>query len=38
MGKQKPEEYTIEKEYLGKYSIEELLARIIKSHLGQQGR
>lgn len=27
--------YTIEREFLGKFSVEELLVRIVKSHLEQ---
>ena len=36
--KKKPVLYTIEREYLKKYSVEELLARIITSHLQKLGR
>jgi hypothetical protein len=30
-----PIQYTIEREYLAKFSTEELIVRIIKSHLNQ---
>ncbi|MCI8496603.1 MAG: hypothetical protein HFI74_13235 [Lachnospiraceae bacterium] len=30
-----PVQYTVEREYLAKYSVEELLIRIIRSHLNQ---
>jgi hypothetical protein len=36
--KKKPVLYIIEREYLKKYSAEELLARIITSHLQKLGR
>lgn len=33
MGKKEPIQYTVEREFLSKFSIEELLIRIVKSHL-----
>ena len=33
MGKKEPIRYTVEREFLSKLSVEELLIRIIKSHL-----
>jgi len=33
MGKKEPIRYTVEREFLSKFSVEELLIRIIKSHL-----
>lgn len=35
MGKKEPIQYTVEREFLSKFSIEELLVRIIKSHLNE---
>lgn len=35
MKKKEPVEYTVEREFLSKFSVEELLIRIIKSHLNQ---
>ncbi len=29
--------YTVEREFLNKFSVQELLIRIIKSHLGEKG-
>ena len=36
MEKGKVKEYTIEREYLGRVSLEELLVRIIESHLNNK--
>lgn len=33
MAKKEPEHYTVEREFLGKFTVEELIIRIIKSHL-----
>ncbi|MBS4979996.1 MAG: hypothetical protein KHZ72_01280 [Lachnospiraceae bacterium] len=33
MGKKEHEKYMVEREYLSKISVEELLVRIVKSHL-----
>lgn len=33
MEKKEPIQYTVEREFLSKFSIEELLIRIVKSHL-----
>lgn len=33
MAKKEPAQYTVEREFLGKFSVEELLIRIVKSHL-----
>ena len=33
--KKKPVQYTVEREYLAKFSAEELLIRIIRAHLNQ---
>ena len=35
MEKGKAKEYTIEREYLGRVSIEELLVKIIEAHLNR---
>ncbi len=35
MKKKEPNQYTVEREFLSKFSAEELLIRIIKSHLDQ---
>ncbi len=35
MKKKEPNQYTVEREFLSKISAEELLIRIIKSHLDQ---
>jgi hypothetical protein len=31
--KKKPAQYIVEREFLGKFSVEELLIRIVKSHI-----
>lgn len=36
MKKKEPVVYTVEREFLGKFSEEELLVRIIKSHLNRE--
>ncbi|MGI6011510.1 MAG: hypothetical protein ACOX8H_08460 [Ruminococcus sp.] len=33
MAKKEPAQYIVEREFLGKYSVEELLIRIVKSHV-----
>lgn len=33
MAKKEPAQYIIEREFLGKFSVEELLVRIVKSHV-----
>lgn len=33
MAKKESAQYTVEREFLGKFSVEELLVRIVKSHL-----
>ena len=33
MVKKTPVKYTVEREFLGKFSVEELLVRIVKSHI-----
>ena len=33
MVKKEPTQYIVEREFLGKFSVEELLIRIVKSHL-----
>lgn len=33
MAKKEPAQYMVEREFLGKFSVEELLVRIVKSHL-----
>lgn len=35
MKEKKPVQYTVEREYLAKFSVEELLVRIVKAHLNQ---
>ncbi len=35
MKEKKSVQYTVEREYLAKFSIEELLIRIVKAHLNQ---
>ncbi len=35
MKEKKPVQYTVEREYLEKVSVEELLIRIVKAHLNQ---
>lgn len=35
MKEKKSVQYTVEREYLAKFSVEELLIRIMKAHLGQ---
>ncbi|MEY8390898.1 hypothetical protein AALA98_05915 [Lachnospiraceae bacterium 45-W7] len=35
MKEKKTIQYTVEREYLAKFSVEELIARIMKSHLNQ---
>ena len=36
MAKKEPAQYIVEREFLGKFSVEELLVRIIKSHLKEK--
>lgn len=36
MEKKEPIQYTVEREFLSKFSVEELLIRIIKSHLNKR--
>lgn len=38
MKKKEREPFTVEREFLGKVSIQELIARIIKSHLKTNGK
>ena len=33
MAKKEPAQYIVEREFLGKFSVEELLIRIVKSHV-----
>lgn len=33
MAKKEPAQYIVEREFLGKFSVEELLVRIVKSHV-----
>ncbi|MGN0403815.1 MAG: hypothetical protein ACI4F1_01195 [Bariatricus sp.] len=35
--KKEPEQYTVEREFLSKLTMEELLVRIIESHLKEEG-
>ena len=35
MKEKKTVQYTVEREYLAKFSVEELLIRIVKAHLNQ---
>lgn len=35
MKRKEPVQYTVEREFLSKFSVEELLIRIIKAHLNQ---
>lgn len=36
MEEKEPIQYTVEREFLSKFSVEELLIRIIKSHLNKR--
>ncbi|GAA6285974.1 hypothetical protein F190043G2_26450 [Blautia caecimuris] len=36
MEKKEPIQYTVEREFLSKFSVEELLIRIIKAHLNEK--
>lgn len=38
MRKKEPDHYTVEREFLSKFSAEELLIRIIKSHLDHNAK
>lgn len=38
MGKKEPIQYTVEREFLSKISVEELLVRIVKSHMKEVGK
>ncbi|MEY8509022.1 hypothetical protein AALA78_12440 [Lachnospiraceae bacterium 42-17] len=38
MAKKEPIQYTVEREFLSKFTVEELLVRIIKSHLNNRNQ
>lgn len=38
MQKKEPVQYTVEREFLAKFSVEELLVRIVKSHLKEKAQ